>query len=284
MSEIFPLEVRGQAISYFFTSPSCSGPVGPLSSVRWSVTPPIGGPLFWGYVMASVIMLFGGLVAFKFGIDAEGKALEDIAPPLSSYDENGNALTSSAGLRSGDDDRAPATYTVVVGVSATSKSPTALAWAAAQARQNDGRVVAVRAWRMPNPQATPSTNPAARMPTPTDVEHIARAAFEADVAATLGPDHGAEIRLVRGGKFRVLVQAADGADLLVVDAPRQLFAGPMFAHRLIYAAALPGGRDAAGRVGGAAVLLTRVAGAVGRGVVTAAGTAGRPGYQTASLT
>ena len=35
-------------------------------------------------------MLFGGLVAFKFGVDAEGKALEEIAPPLSSYDEQGN--------------------------------------------------------------------------------------------------------------------------------------------------------------------------------------------------
>ena len=43
--------------------------------------------------MASAIMLFGGLVAFKFGIDAEGKALEDIAPPLSSYDEHGNQLS-----------------------------------------------------------------------------------------------------------------------------------------------------------------------------------------------
>ena len=30
------------------------------------------------------------LVAFKFGVDAEGKALEEIAPPLSSYDEQGN--------------------------------------------------------------------------------------------------------------------------------------------------------------------------------------------------
>ena len=38
-------------------------------------------------------MLFGGLVAFKFGVDAEGKALEDIAPPLSSYDEQGNQIT-----------------------------------------------------------------------------------------------------------------------------------------------------------------------------------------------
>jgi hypothetical protein len=51
------------------------------------------GPLFWGYMLASGIMLFGSFVAFKFGVDAEGKALEDIAPPLSSYDEHGNELT-----------------------------------------------------------------------------------------------------------------------------------------------------------------------------------------------
>ena len=38
-------------------------------------------------------MLFGGLVAFKFGVDAEGKALEDIAPPLSSYDEQVNQIS-----------------------------------------------------------------------------------------------------------------------------------------------------------------------------------------------
>ena len=37
----------------------------------------------------------------------------------------------------------------------------------------------------------------------------------------------------------MLIKAALGADLLVVDAPRQLLAGPMFAHRLIYAAACP---------------------------------------------
>jgi hypothetical protein len=110
-------------------------------------------------------------------------------------------------------------YTVVVGVSATSKSPTALDWA--------------RARRMPNPQATPSGTPAGRISRADDVEQEARAALERDVAATLGEDHGAELRLVRGSKFTVLLKAAEEADLLVVDAPRQLLAGPMFAHRLV---------------------------------------------------
>ncbi|MGI3782424.1 MAG: hypothetical protein ACRYG2_16810, partial [Janthinobacterium lividum] len=98
-------------------------------------------------------------------------------------------------------------YTVVVGVSATSKSPTALAWAREQV-PTGGRVVAVRAWRMPNPQATPSGPYAGRIPRADDVEAEARAALEHDVSATLGHDHDAEVRLVRGSKFAVLLRAA----------------------------------------------------------------------------
>ena len=93
VSEIFPLEVRGQAISYFFSIAQIFGSVGPLIFGALVGDGTVAGPLFWGYVGASIIMLIGGLVAFKFGVDAEGKALEDIAPPLSTYDENGNQLT-----------------------------------------------------------------------------------------------------------------------------------------------------------------------------------------------
>jgi MFS family permease len=93
VSEIFPLEVRGQAISYFFSIAQCFGALGPVIFGALIGDGTARGPLFWGYVMASVIMLFGGLVAFKFGVDAEGKALEDIAPPLSSYDAHGNQLS-----------------------------------------------------------------------------------------------------------------------------------------------------------------------------------------------
>lgn len=169
-------------------------------------------------------------------------------------------------------------YTVVVGVSATSKSPTALAWARAQAGAA-GRIVAVRAWRMPNPQATPSGTPAGRISRSSAVEEEARAALERDVVATLGEDHGAELRLVRGSKFTVLLKAAEEADLLVVDAPRQLLAGPMFAHRLVYAASCPVVVMPPVISGEPPSVLSRVAGAVGRNVLSAAGTAGRPGYQ-----
>ena len=170
-------------------------------------------------------------------------------------------------------------YTVVVGVSATSKSPAALAWARAQAEANRGRVIAVRAWRLPNPQATPSGTSAGRIARAEEVEAEALRRLEQDVADVFGSGHGAEVRLVRGGKLTVLLQAAEGADLLVLDAPRQLLAGPMFAHRLVYAAACPVvvmPPDVSGEPPSA---LTRVAGAIGRSVVSAAGTAGRPGYR-----
>ena len=170
-------------------------------------------------------------------------------------------------------------YTVVVGVSPTSKSPTALNWAFAQAQQNGGRLIAVRAWRMPNPQATPSGTPASRIEREHDVEERAQLALTEDVAASLGEDPAVEIRLVRGGKYNVLVKAAAEADLLVVDAPRQLLAGPMFAHRLVYAAACPVVVMPPSISGMPASALSRFAGAVGRGMVAAAGTAGRPGYR-----
>jgi hypothetical protein len=173
-------------------------------------------------------------------------------------------------------------YTVVVGVSATSKSRAALTWAHAQAAQNAGRVIAVRAWKVPSPQATPSGTPANRIAVSSDVEHEARESLAQDVAAALGPDHRAELRLVRGGTYRVLVAAAEEADLLVVDAPRQLLVGPMFAHRLIYALACPVVVMPAESSAGPS-RLARAAGAIGRSALVAAGTAGRPGYRPPML-
>ncbi|WP_296389140.1 MFS transporter [Pseudonocardia sp.] len=38
--------------------------------------------LFIGYLMGAVIMAIGGLVAWFLGVDAEGKALEDVVSPL----------------------------------------------------------------------------------------------------------------------------------------------------------------------------------------------------------
>ncbi len=83
VSEIFPLEVRGQAISYFFAAAQAAGAFAP-----WLYGELIGdgtdrGPLFVGYLIGAGVMVAGGLVGLRFGIDAEQRSLEDIAEPLS---------------------------------------------------------------------------------------------------------------------------------------------------------------------------------------------------------
>ena len=39
-----------------------------------------------GYVVGGGIMIIGGLVEIVFGVDAEGKSLEQVAPPLTVVD------------------------------------------------------------------------------------------------------------------------------------------------------------------------------------------------------
>ena len=82
VSEIFPLEVRGQAISYFFAVSQVVGAMGPLIFGHLVGDGTARDPLFWGYVVGSLVMVFGGVVALVFGVDAEGRGLEDITDPL----------------------------------------------------------------------------------------------------------------------------------------------------------------------------------------------------------
>jgi MFS family permease len=84
VSEIFPLELRAQAISFFFAiAQLCGGVVAPKVFGALIGEGTNRGPLFWGYGIGGVIMLIGGLVAAGRGVDAERKSLEDVARPLS---------------------------------------------------------------------------------------------------------------------------------------------------------------------------------------------------------
>jgi MFS family permease len=101
VSEIFPLELRGQAISYFFAlSQGAGGVVAP-----WLFGHLIGGannanvdrgPLAWGYVIGGVIMIAGGLVAWFIGVNSERQSLEDIAQPLSVVKRPEGGVTAAA--------------------------------------------------------------------------------------------------------------------------------------------------------------------------------------------
>jgi MFS family permease len=82
-SEIFPLETRALAIAVFYAAGTAIGGIvapwlfGTLigTGSRWNV--------FFGYCGAAVLMLTAAVMELRFGIDAEARALEDIAEPLS---------------------------------------------------------------------------------------------------------------------------------------------------------------------------------------------------------
>jgi MFS family permease len=85
-SEIFPVELRGSAISIFFA-------IGQL--VGGAVAPPIfgglmdattRGPLTFGFILGGVLMIVGAIVELVLGVNAERKALEDVAPPLTALE------------------------------------------------------------------------------------------------------------------------------------------------------------------------------------------------------
>jgi MFS family permease len=83
VSEIFPLELRSQAISYFFALAQIFGALGPVIFGALVGNGQHVGPLTIGYYVASGIMILGGVVALIFGVDSARKGLETVTEPLS---------------------------------------------------------------------------------------------------------------------------------------------------------------------------------------------------------
>jgi MFS family permease len=81
-SELFPLEVRAQAIAVFFAIAQCFGAIGPIF-YGWLIGEGEDPTkLFVGYLIGAAVMIVGGVVDIFLGVDAEGRSLEDVAPPL----------------------------------------------------------------------------------------------------------------------------------------------------------------------------------------------------------
>ncbi|MDA8330217.1 MAG: MFS transporter [Candidatus Dormibacteraeota bacterium] len=84
VSEIFPLELRSQAISFFFAISQLVGGVGApylFATLIGSGHNP--GPLTIGYYVGATVMFVGGVIAWFLGVNAERKSLEQVARPLS---------------------------------------------------------------------------------------------------------------------------------------------------------------------------------------------------------
>jgi MFS family permease len=78
VSELFPMELRGLAIGVFYAFATLVGGVG--APALFGAIVDTGEPmqLFNGYALAAALMLIAALVAFKYGVDAERRSLEDI--------------------------------------------------------------------------------------------------------------------------------------------------------------------------------------------------------------
>lgn len=162
-------------------------------------------------------------------------------------------------------------YTVVVGVSATSKSPAALSWAAAQAEANRGRLIAVRVR-----DSSPSSGgaPDADASRSRDLEQL-----RSDVAETLGEEHDVEVKVVYGGKRMTLLAVSQDADLLVIDNARSAASSSRLARRIISDASCPVVVMPPALTGEVPSGLARAGRAAGEAALRAAGSSGRAGYR-----
>jgi MFS family permease len=90
VSEIFPIEIRAEAIAVFFAIAQLFGAVGPIlyGALIGSGSSRTG--LTIGYLIGGGIMIIGGLVEVFLGIDAEGKSLEAVARPLTQVGSGGS--------------------------------------------------------------------------------------------------------------------------------------------------------------------------------------------------
>ena len=88
VSEVFPLEMRALSISIFYA-------VG--TGVGGFAAPALFGALietgdrvnvFQGYLVGAVLVLAAAVIAWRWGVDAERKPLEEIAPPLGTEDRD----------------------------------------------------------------------------------------------------------------------------------------------------------------------------------------------------
>jgi MFS family permease len=84
-SEIFPLETRALAIAIFYAVGTAVGGIIAPSLFGTLIGMHSPWPLALGYLLAAALLLAAAGVESLYGIDAEGRSLEEIADPLSAH-------------------------------------------------------------------------------------------------------------------------------------------------------------------------------------------------------
>ena len=84
VSEIFPLEMRGMAISVFYAIGTLIGGVAAPALFGYLIGTGNRQYLLGGFAVAAALMLAAAAAEWVYGVAAEGKSLEEITAPLSS--------------------------------------------------------------------------------------------------------------------------------------------------------------------------------------------------------
>lgn len=99
VSEIFPLEVRAQAIAVFFAIAQGFGALGPVLYGHLIGDGSNPHMLYIGYLIGAGVMMLGGICEIVLGVAAEGQNLEAIAKPLSAVRDKVAAAKPRTGPR-----------------------------------------------------------------------------------------------------------------------------------------------------------------------------------------
>jgi hypothetical protein len=91
VSEIFPVEIRAEAIAVFFAIAQIFGAIAPLLYGALIGNGSDRAGLTIGYLIGGGVMIIGGVVEVFLGVDAEGKPLEQVARPLTAVGSKGGA-------------------------------------------------------------------------------------------------------------------------------------------------------------------------------------------------
>ncbi len=87
VSEIFPVELRGMVIALFFAAGTLIGGTVAPSLFGHLVNTGSRRDMFWGYLLASGLLLATVFVVWLYGVKAERSSLEEIARPLSAAED-----------------------------------------------------------------------------------------------------------------------------------------------------------------------------------------------------
>jgi MFS family permease len=82
VSEVFPLEMRAISISLFYAAGTALGGFAGPPLYGAMIEGGSRAGLFAAYALAGALMCIAALVAWKLGVDAERKSLEEVCPPL----------------------------------------------------------------------------------------------------------------------------------------------------------------------------------------------------------